>query len=54
MFENKDEIIYKDDSVVIRILWRKGYKFFCIGFYFLLLKKSFVNEYDMIIIMEYS
>ncbi|MGG1270537.1 glycosyltransferase family 4 protein [Priestia aryabhattai] len=52
--ENKNEIIYKDDNAVIRILWRKGYKFFRTGLYPSLLKKSFVNEYDMIITTEYS
>lgn len=52
--ENKDEIIYTNDENKIKLLWRKGYKVLRTGLYPNLLKKSFVNQYDLIITTEYS
>lgn len=53
---NKDEKIYKDEynGKEIKLLWRKGYKILRTGFYPSLLKKEFVNKYDLIITTEYS
>lgn len=52
--ENKDEIIYKNNGARIKLLWRKGIKILRTGIYPSLLKKSFVNNYDLIITTEYS
>lgn len=52
--ENKDECIYENKGKKINLLWRKGYKILRTGVYPVLLKKSFVNKYDLIITTEYS
>lgn len=53
---NKDETIYIDESngKEIKLLWRKGYKVLRTGIYPSLLKKEFVNQYDLVITTEYS
>ncbi|RQN02445.1 glycosyltransferase [Clostridium butyricum] len=53
---NKDEKIYIDESngKEIKLLWRKGYKILRTGIYPSLLKKEFVNQYDLIITTEYD
>jgi glycosyltransferase involved in cell wall biosynthesis len=52
--ENKDETIYSNNGNNIKLLWRKGYKVLRTGLYPKLLKKEFVNQYDLIITTEYS
>lgn len=52
--ENKDETIYSNNGNQIKLLWRKGYKVLRTGLYPKLLKKEFVNQYDLIITTEYS
>ncbi|MBN7573936.1 glycosyl transferase family 1 [Clostridium sp. 2-1] len=53
---DKDEEIYVDNfnGKKINLLWRKGYKILRTGIYPSLLKKDFVNKYDLIITTEYS
>lgn len=53
---NKDEKIYIDESTgkEIKLLWRKGYKILRTGIYPSLLKKEFINQYDLIITTEYD
>ncbi|GKX67464.1 glycosyltransferase family 4 protein [Inconstantimicrobium mannanitabidum] len=53
---DKDEEIYVDscNGKKINLLWRKGYKLLRTGIYPSLLKKDFVNKYDLIITTEYS
>lgn len=53
---DKDEKIYVDEynRTRIKLLWRKGYKVLRTGIYPSLLKKEFVNQYDLIITTEYS
>ncbi|NCE77810.1 glycosyltransferase family 4 protein [Turicibacter sp. TS3] len=52
--ENKDEVIYEYNNYRVKLLWRKGIKILRTGLYPRLLKKSFVNQYDLIITTEYS
>lgn len=51
---NKDEVIFNHNKNRVKLLWRKGYKILRTGFYPSLLKKEFVNKYDLIITTEYS
>ncbi|NFO11339.1 glycosyltransferase family 4 protein [Clostridium botulinum] len=53
---NEDEKIYINTSngKEIKLLWRKGYKILRTGIYPSLLKKEFVNKYDLVITTEYS
>ena len=52
--ENKDEVIYEYKGHTVKLLWRKGIKILRTGLYPALLKKGFVNQYDLIITTEYS
>lgn len=52
--ENKDEIIYEYKGQTVKLLWRKGIKILRTGIYPSLLKKNFVNKYDLIITTEYG
>ncbi|MFQ7300242.1 MAG: glycosyltransferase family 4 protein [Clostridium sp.] len=52
--QNKDEIIYENNGAIVKLLWRKGIKILRTGIYPSLLKKSFVNSYDLVITTEYS
>lgn len=52
--KNEDEVIYIKNASKVRILWRTGYKILRTGIYPQLLKKSFANQYDLIITTEYS
>lgn len=51
---NKDEEIYKNNNCKVRVLWRKGIKVLRTGIYPQILKKEFLNNYDLIIATEYS
>ncbi|EOH84875.1 glycosyltransferase family 4 protein [Enterococcus casseliflavus] len=51
--KNFDQIVNKK-GCEIRILWRKGIKILRSGIYPQLLSKNFLNQYDLIIISEYS
>lgn len=52
--ENKDEKIYSNKNCEVRVLWRKGIKILRTGIYPQILKKDFLNNYDLIIATEYS
>lgn len=52
--ENKDELVYECDGKKVTVLWRKGIKLLRSGIYPQILKKEFMNEYDLIITTEYS
>lgn len=51
--ENSDQVI-KSENGKIRILWRNGIKILRSGIYPSILKKSFLDQYDVIIVSEYS
>ena len=51
--KNYDEEIEKDGKK-IKILWRKGIRLFRTGIYPQILKKDFLNKYDIVISSEYS
>lgn len=50
----KIETIYKYNGYEVRIIWVKGFKILRTGIYPSLLRKKFVNNYDLIITTEYS
>lgn len=52
--KSKIETIYRSKESAVRILWTKGIKVLRTGLYPSLLKRSFVNQYDLIITTEYS
>lgn len=52
--ENKDEVIYSEQNRGIRLLWRKGIRLLRSGVYPKLLKKDFLNQYDLVILTEYD
>lgn len=53
---NKNECILKDEQnrVAVNILWRKGWKICRTGIYPSILRRAFLNQYDLIISTEYS
>lgn len=51
--ENRDQIIEVENKR-IKVLWRKGIKILRTGIYPQILKKSFLNKYDIVIVSEYS
>ena len=53
---NKNELYFTNTSTHtnINIFWQKGLKFLRTGIYTLILKKDFLNQYDLIITTEYS
>ena len=51
--KNRDEII-ENSGVKIKVLWRKGIRLLRSGIYPMILKKSFLSEYDIVICSEYS
>lgn len=52
--ENKDEIVYEYEGKKVTVLWRKGIKLLRSGIYPQILKKEFMNRYDLVITTEYS
>ena len=53
---DKNECIFenKQRQTTVNILWRKGWKICRTGIYPSLLKRTFLNQYDLIITTEYS
>ena len=51
--ENRDQVVQSGDYT-LRILWRKGIKLLRTGLYFSILNKEFLQQYDIVIMSEYS
>ena len=51
--ENRDQVI-KIEKNKLTILWRKGIKILRTGIYPFLLNRDFLNQYDIVIVSEYS
>lgn len=52
--KNKDEIVYEYKDKKVTVFWRKGIKLLRSGIYPQILKKEFMNKYDLVITTEYS